>query len=80
MNSIGESFISVRTALGDFYYKKQTVIIEHFISILCTGFFWNSMLFPQKLCSTTIIQSGQYLPTEKNCSSLLVLEGRKSME
>ena len=80
MNSIGESSISVRRALGDFYYEKQTVIIEHFIAILRTGFFLNFMLVPQKLCSTTMIQIGQYLPTGKNCSSLLVLEGRKSME
>ena len=53
--------------------------MEHFIAILRTGLFSNSMLFPHKLGSNAMIQIAQYLPRERDCSSLLVLEGRKSL-
>ena len=75
-----ESLIAERRALGELYYEKESIIIENSIAILRTGFFWNSMQFPQKLSLTTMIQNAQYLPRERNCSSLLVLEGGKSLE
>ena len=55
----------MRRALEELYYEKESFIMEHFIAILRTGLFLNSMLFPQKLSSTTMIQIAQDLPREE---------------